>query len=97
MDRGLAPSGPQAPRGLGAWEQNQIRGELMSKDVKVVSFNVLPILGVVFVTLKLMGYINWSWWWVTLPFWGVPSLFLGVAIVCFVAQGLIVLIEKKAP
>lgn len=28
------------------------------------------LLGVVFVTLKLIGYIDWSWWLVTLPFWG---------------------------
>ena len=31
---------------------------------------VLGLLGVAFVMLKLTGYINWSWWWVTLPFWG---------------------------
>jgi hypothetical protein len=27
------------------------------------------VLGVVFVILKLTGYIDWSWWWVTAPFW----------------------------
>lgn len=31
---------------------------------------VLGLLGVAFVVLKLTGYINWSWWLVTLPFWG---------------------------
>lgn len=31
---------------------------------------VLGLLGVVFVTLKLLGHIDWSWWWVTAPFWG---------------------------
>ena len=31
---------------------------------------VLGLLGVAFVVLKLTGYIDWSWWWVTLPFWG---------------------------
>jgi hypothetical protein len=30
----------------------------------------LGLLGVLFVGLKLTGYINWSWWWVTAPFWG---------------------------
>jgi hypothetical protein len=24
----------------------------------------------VFMTLKLIGYITWSWWWVTAPLWG---------------------------
>lgn len=31
---------------------------------------VVGLLGVVFVTLKLLGVIDWSWWWVTAPFWG---------------------------
>ena len=31
---------------------------------------VTGLLGVVFVTLKLCGVIDWSWWLVTLPFWG---------------------------
>ena len=31
---------------------------------------VLGLLGVAFVVLKLTGVINWSWWWVTAPFWG---------------------------
>jgi hypothetical protein len=28
----------------------------------------LNVIGVVFVALKLVGAITWSWWWVTLPF-----------------------------
>lgn len=31
---------------------------------------VLGTLGVLFVALKLTGVIDWSWWWVTAPFWG---------------------------
>lgn len=27
------------------------------------------ILFLIFLTLKLMGYIAWSWWWVTAPLW----------------------------
>lgn len=30
----------------------------------------LGLLGVLFVGLKLTGFIDWSWWWVTAPFWG---------------------------
>lgn len=45
---------------------------------------VVGLLGVLFVGLKLTGYINWSWWWVTAPFWGSLVLFvlilIGVAI-----------------
>jgi hypothetical protein len=24
----------------------------------------------IFMTLKLTGFIDWSWWWVTAPLWG---------------------------
>jgi hypothetical protein len=37
---------------------------------------VLGLLGIVFVVLKLTGYIDWSWWWVTAPFWGGFALVL---------------------
>jgi hypothetical protein len=33
-------------------------------------FSTLSLLGVAFVILKLCKVIDWSWWWVTLPFWG---------------------------
>lgn len=45
------------------------------------------LLGIAFVVLKLTGAIGWSWWWVTLPFWGVAALLLLVALVCFVMAG----------
>lgn len=37
---------------------------------------VLGLLGIVFVVLKLTGFITWSWWWVTAPFWGPLALAL---------------------
>lgn len=33
------------------------------------------------VVLKLMGYIDWSWWYVTLPFWGGAAVVLGVLLI----------------
>lgn len=27
------------------------------------------LLAIVFITLKLTGYIGWSWWWVLAPLW----------------------------
>lgn len=50
---------------------------------------VLGLLGIVFVTLKLCGVIDWSWWLVTIPFWGVLALlvvvffiYLFIALIC---------------
>ena len=31
------------------------------------------ILFLIFMTLKLTGFINWSWWWVAAPLW-IPVL-----------------------
>lgn len=28
------------------------------------------LLGLVFIALKLMGYIDWAWWVVLAPIWG---------------------------
>lgn len=33
------------------------------------SFPIVPILGILFIGLKLAGIINWSWLWVLSPFW----------------------------
>lgn len=41
----------------------------MSNSTKVYGTNACTLLGVAFVVLKLTGFINWSWWWVTSPFW----------------------------
>lgn len=43
----------------------------------------LSLLGIVFVTLKLTGHIEWSWWWVTVPFWGGGAVFF----TCFLIGG----------
>jgi len=40
------------------------------------------ILGIVFIVLKLTDNIDWSWWWVTAPFWGPIALALTVWFVC---------------
>ena len=40
---------------------------------------------------KLVGVIDWSWWWVLLPFWGPFVLFITVVIII----GLIVYINVK--
>ena len=49
---------------------------------------VLGLLGIVFVALKLLGIIQWSWWWVTLPFWGGFALVLLVCAVWLAVIGL---------
>lgn len=49
-----------------------------------MQIGILGLLGIVFVVLKLTEVIAWSWWLVTLPFWGGPAIAL-VAFVIFMA------------
>lgn len=54
---------------------------------KTVSVQVGPgflsLLTIVFVTLKLTGYIAWSWWYVLSPFWIPLAFVLGLFAIVF--------------
>jgi hypothetical protein len=39
------------------------------------------LLTIVFIVLKLVGVIHWSWWWVLSPLWISFALFIVVLIV----------------
>lgn len=41
------------------------------------------LLFIVLLVLKLTGVIDWSWWWLTAPLWGVAILV--IFLVAFVA------------
>lgn len=43
---------------------------------------IAGLLGVAFVVLKLTGYIDWSWWWVTAPFW-IPTVVVIAILIVF--------------
>ena len=61
------------------------------------SVSILGLLGVVFVTLKLLGITavaGWSWWLVTLPFWIGLAIVLGVIAVGAMAVGIAALLSK---
>ena len=64
------------------------------ENTKSGGISLLGLLGVVFVTLKLTGYINWSWWWVLLPFWGGIGLVLVRIVLIFVLSILKVILKS---
>jgi hypothetical protein len=41
----------------------------------------LPALTLLFIALKLTGYISWSWWWVLAPLWIPALLFFTIALI----------------
>lgn len=58
--------------------------ETTSKASGGVGF--LGLLFITFLVLKLTHVIDWSWWWITAPLWGLPAtiililLGLGIAV-----------------
>ena len=48
------------------------------------------LLTVLFIGLKLTGYITWSWWWVLSPLW-ISAL---IALVFFAIAFIILLLQK---
>ena len=54
-----------------------------SKNV-TVQFPILGLLGLIFITLKLTGYIAWSWLWVLSPFWIPLAIAAAIFLVVFI-------------
>lgn len=55
---------------------------MTKEDARMAGGISLPmVVGVVFTILKLTGVIDWSWWWVTVPFWGPVALTVLLALV----------------
>lgn len=48
------------------------------------------LLTIVFIVLKLCHVIDWSWWWVLCPIWGV----LAIALVVFILAALFEIIRQ---
>ncbi len=48
----------------------------------------LPALTLIFITLKLTGTIDWSWWWVLAPLW-IPIAIGCVVVIGFISVGLL--------
>jgi hypothetical protein len=61
----------------------------MQEKVNSGGISFLALLGLLFIGLKLTGYISWSWWWVLLPFYGGLALVLGIVAVVFILAFLV--------
>ena len=54
--------------------------QLMVAEKALIPGGLGMILFLIFMTLKLMDEIDWSWWWVTSPLW-IPYALTALAIV----------------
>lgn len=61
-----------------------------SDGTQATGIGFFGMLGILFIGLKLTGYISWSWWWVLLPlYWWLIVLavvFLGAVVFDFIAS-----------
>ena len=55
-------------------------------------FPFIPILTLIFITLKLTNYLSWSWWWVLSPIWiplGIVAVIFAVIVIFLAVKSLI--------
>jgi hypothetical protein len=51
-----------------------------------INISFPAILGIVFIILKLINKIDWSWWWVLSPFWIPLALFIIIFILILILK-----------
>lgn len=58
-----------------------------SSGAAVSGIGFTGLLTIVFITLKLLNAIDWSWWWVLSPIWisTAISVVLAILIICLIS------------
>lgn len=57
----------------------------MNNDSRSGGIGFVGVLTIVFVVLKLINVIDWSWWWVLSPIWiAAAFVFLVILVLIFV-------------
>lgn len=63
-----------------------------SNNSKSGGIGFCGLLAIAFIVLKLLHYIDWSWWWVLSPLW-IPILVLLAILILYILFGF--LFRKK--
>lgn len=63
----------------------------MSKSESSSGLDFLDLLSILFIALKLLGVIHWSWFWVLAPIW----IQLVIILVVFILLGIVSFIIKE--
>lgn len=50
----------------------------MANQTSSSGISFIGLLQIVFIVLKLIDKIDWSWWWVLAPIWGTFVLYLAI-------------------
>lgn len=57
----------------------------MAKNSESGGIGFAGLLTIVFIVLKLIGTISWSWWWVLSPIWISVGLGVGIWLIGLIA------------
>ena len=52
----------------------------MSEKTTSGGISFCGLLTIVFIALKLTGFIDWSWWWVLAPIWIPPAFVIAICL-----------------
>ena len=58
----------------------------MSNEKSSSGIGFTGLLTIVFITLKLTHYIDWSWWWVLSPLWIGLAIALLIILIVIIIQ-----------
>jgi len=64
-------------------------------DNKSNGIGFTGFLTLLFITLKLLGKISWSWWWVYSPLWIPIVILLILSIIIIFLEGILAINEKN--
>ena len=53
----------------------------MSNQSSSGGIGFVGLLTILFIGLKLTGFISWSWWWVLAPLWIAPLILLVIVLI----------------
>jgi ABC-type antimicrobial peptide transport system permease subunit len=57
----------------------------MSKETTTGGVGLGTVLFLIFLVLKLTNTIDWSWWWVTSPFWIPIAIIFAILLIAVIA------------
>ena len=72
--------------GLLQLERHDPGGIIMSDNNNNGGIGFLGLLTILFIGLKLTGYITWSWWWVLAPIWIPVLIFVVIVIIGYLIK-----------
>ena len=53
--------------------------------------SIAPFLTLFFILMKLLGLVDWSWWWVFCPLWlPIAGILVGILIILLITLGIVI-------